>query len=223
MNLSFVLFSAIVATASANCNPNKQPNNGQCEEYGGQCSKAVDIFFNQIGNVNSKAPQNVLSYGRFCGAATKCPALNNGLEDEEEDIQDPDVEACPDSDTPLDEVCKKHDKCLDNSGNNPGSDSNIDPLESCPCHLLFLNELFNAPAPDKDLCDEDFYNKPVLSGAPYASFLSILGQGAVSPEVILLTAPFCFLFVDGGECLEAGFDQLLGFCVPLIGALTTGL
>ena len=218
-----------MATASANCNPNKQPNNGQCEEYGGQCSKAIDIFFNQIGNgnVNSKAPQNVLSYGRFCGAATKCPALNNGLEeDDPEDIQDPDMEACSDSDTPLDEECKKHDKCLDNSGNEQGSDSNIDPLQSCQCHLEFLNELFTSPSPDKDLCDEDFYTKDVLPNpigagdVPYARFLSILGQGAVSPEVILLAAPFCFLFVDGGECLEADFDQLLGFCGPLVRELT---
>ena len=140
-----------MATASANCNPNKQPNNGQCEEYGGQCSKAVDIFFNQIGNVNSKAPQNVLSYGRYCGAATKCPGTNNGLEDKGKDVA-----ACDDGDelNPLDVACKAHDKCLDNSGNNPGSDSNIDPLQSCPCHLVFLDELFNAPAPtdSRDCC-----------------------------------------------------------------------
>jgi len=215
-----------VATASANCNPNKQPNNGQCEEYGGQCSKAVDIFFNQIGNVNSKAPQNVLSYGRFCGAATKCPALNNGLEDDPEDIH-PDVEACPSTDTPLDEACEKHDKCLDNSGNNPGSDSNIDPLQSCPCHLVFLDELFNAPESDKDLCDYDFYNTPAVpfngGDIPYDLLLTILRQGS-QPEVVLLAAPFCFLFVTGGECYNAGFQiqQLLDVCEPLVRDLTTG-
>jgi len=221
-----------VATASANCNPNKQPNNGQCEEYGGQCSKAVDIFFNQIGNVNSKAPQNVLSYGRYCGAATKCPGSNNGLEGKGKD-----VEACLSADTPLDEACKEHDKCLDDSGNNPGSDTNIDPAESCFCHDQFLRELFNAQAPGTDLCDKDFYDTNVLpnpvpgeSGdVPYSTFLTSLGKLALitvgappplSSEAILLAAPFCSLFVDGAECSDKGYTDFEGFCGFLTYALT---
>lgn len=203
-----------MVTASANCNPNGQPNNGQCEEYGGQCSKAVDIFFNQFGNVNSQAPQFVLSYGRYCGAATKCPGSNNGKGNVQE------VEACVGN--PLDAACKEHDSCLDGKGNSPGSDV-LDPDESCPCHAPFLGSLLAVAltpglAPDDKLCDEDFY----LPGG-YASLLSSLGPGGISAEVILLAAPFCTLFVGEGDCVGLGGELeaavLTPFCTQLVGQL----
>ena len=169
MNLFFVLFSTFAATASANCNPNGQPNNGQCqcEEYGGQCSKAADIFLNQIGNFNSKAPQNVLSYGRYCGASTKCPG--NGK----------DVDACDVNF--LDDACKVHDTCLGDLDKSKGFEGRTP--EQCACDATLLGTLLFAAstpgvAPIDELCDEDFYNDPVITIAP--SFNRTPGMGGSS-------------------------------------------
>ena len=226
MNLFFVLlFSTFAATASANCNPNGQPNNGQCEEYGGQCSKAADIFLNQIGNFNSKAPQNVLSYGRYCGASTKCPGS-----------KDVDVEICADDNNlitgfnTLDTACKVHDSCLGDLDQIKGFEGRTP--EQCACDATLLLTLLAAAAselvaPTDKLCDEDFYDKDVLinpftgEDESYSDFLSGTPGLDKSPEAILLAAPFCGLFA-GGDCSDFPVpNELTFFCTTLIGALTS--
>ena len=242
MNLLFALFSTFVATASANCNPNGQPNNGQCEEYGGQCSKAADIFLNQIGIV-SKAPQNVLSYGRYCGAATKCPGLgpdNGSGKGKDGDKGNPNaVEVCADDNSitgfnTLDTACVVHDTCLGDLDQIKGFEGRTP--QQCLCDATLLGTLLTVAvtdilSPDDKLCDENFYDEPVLpdpfsvGDISYSAFLSgvgqLTGQTIYSPEAILLAAPFCGLFVAEGDCEGLAPTDLTLFCTTLFGVLTS--
>jgi hypothetical protein len=204
--------SSITAVSGA-CNSNDER---VCQPYSGECTKPVDIILAGTNNAVDTAVQTLLKYGRFCGAGSnKCPGQNNG-----EATGLVELEACPLNPAfpdgprnPIDEACKNHDKCLDEAGNNPGSELVKDLTERCECDVPFVSALFDSfqgppqgPPEGLPLCDEEFYTK-------YGPF----------GEEVFFAANFCCL-VSFGACDNVeGLDMFLEGAKTFCGIIGTGI
>ena len=127
MKLFLAVLSTVATIACATCKPASVSNQDErsCTAYGGRCSLAITRFLSG----SEESPANILSYGKFCGRANKCPGLNNA----NDNANIGDVDPCDDGG--LDAACKGHDKCLDDGGvNDPGSER-VPVPDRCPCDL----------------------------------------------------------------------------------------
>ena len=190
---------------------------------------------------------NLLVFSSFAYKAdgnNKCPASNcryPNIKVTQRFQKLIEIDPCGGNDT-LDGGCEYNDRCLDNAGNDPGSDG-IPTPDRCPCDLDFLFTLDFASQDGCDsLCDEDFYNKPVVpidtTGTPVLSWSDVLWSdpSTLCPDAILLAAPFCSDFVPivgGGACVDPQIDGedlyssdqkgnlpfVVGFCSGILAAI----
>jgi hypothetical protein len=183
-----------IAAVSGACNSNVDR---VFQNVSGECTKPVDIIIAGTNNAAKTAVQSLLKYGRFCGAGSnKCPGQNNG------NATGLEVDACPldpvmdpyGPRNPIDEACKNHDKCLDDAGNDPGSERVKDLTERCKCDVPFVFALaVSSQSPQGlPLCDEAYYTK-------YFSFR----------EEPLFAANFCCLVCFSNTCDTVGLNPIV--------------
>ena len=182
------------ALVRANCTDDDQ----SCDDYSGSCSLSTAKYFAGFGSDTAAKRAdlfNEFSYGRFCGASSKCTAANIA------------EGGGPEPPTPcnaIDTACKEHDKCLnelkDTNGVefSSGKQPNIDFPERCGCDIAIVADLALAFVPPLfgtgdlqgnrlELCDKMYYD----------DFGDI-------PEAFLVAAPFCqLIFEPTNGCIAA--------------------
>ena len=95
------LFASLTGSTLASCLDSTQA----CEDGSGACLLALNTFLTS-DNEARRDIWNVLSYGHYCGASTKCVADN--LEKGEQGVGPGAPAAC----NLIDQACYEHDACL---------------------------------------------------------------------------------------------------------------
>lgn len=209
MLLSSLFFAALFAELLSNAFGSCLTSDKVCEDYSGVCTKPLYTFLESFDGPATKRSDiwNVLSYGHYCGASTKCVADN--LEKGGEGLGPEPPVACND----IDSACKQHDACLDSLKAENGNNPRIGFPLRCKCELGIVAgmlEAADARANGVDhgqLCDAEYYDLP-LEGMNEEDFLAV---------------PFCFLVFD--ECMDevellADYGEELYYCTQLIQGLS---
>ena len=193
--LAATLFAKLPTNVIGSCNTSDKV----CEDNSGVCSKPLKTFLDN--GIESKRADiwNVLSYGHYCGASTKCVAAN--LEKGGQGKGPTEPIPCND----IDYACKEHDACLDGLKEENGNNPKIGFPLRCQCEFGIIHgmkEAFESGNDQGMLCDKEYY------GLPITSFIS---------EAELLALPFCALVTE--YCLEhelvLQYDVELIFCYAL--------
>lgn len=153
-----------------------------------------------------------MQYGKFCGSANKCPTkdtapFDGGAGD-------------PCHDDFLDLKCKDHDVCL-KVASKVGRHRRVN--EECKCDLALLANFVDVarggddrfPAPQKELCDEEFYKEriPDPDFGPNTNVDFLVGSLQLNvPEVEPIILSYCEDFLD-----KCTFKDGLGKTVPSVG------
>eukprot|EP01083_Nonionella_stella_P096009 269675_1 len=192
----FTVFLALPALVIGSCSPAP----AVCGNYSGMCSKPLLKFVLGTGKSAGTEASDVredisnnLSYGRYCGASTRCIAEN---------IAEGNPDNAPDGCNAIDEACKRHDSCLDGlkgeyKVDGPAKSNNVPQIpypDRCPCEYEFVASLFMAKVLHSvskgRLCDKAFYVQvqELLPGAE---------------EEDIFATPYCFNIWregDDGTC-----------------------
>jgi hypothetical protein len=164
-------------------------------------------------NTKRKDIWNVLSYGHYCGASTKCVASN--LELGGQGVGPTPPAPCND----IDNACMQHDACLDGLKAENNNNPKIDFPLRCQCELgiirgMLAAKVARASGTDQgQLCDAEYYDIPIiqLTGMNEEDFLAV---------------PFCFLVFDkcmGEVQLLSEYGTELMYCKQLAENLSTVL
>jgi hypothetical protein len=209
---SKLIFAALFAELPLNIFGSCLTSDKVCEDYSGVCTKPLNTFLDSFNGPATERRDiwNVLSYGHYCGASTKCVAAN--LEKGGKGLGPEPPAPCND----IDSACMQHDACLDGLKAENGNNPRIGFPLRCKCELNIVGGMWNATlarADGKDhgqLCDAEFYDLPIVDA---------LGMD----EEDFLAVPFCFLIFDGcgGETdLLAEYEAELAYCSELIEKLS---
>jgi hypothetical protein len=188
--LAATLFAKLPTNVIGSCNTSDKV----CEDNSGVCSKPLKTFLDN--GIESKRADiwNVLSYGHYCGASTKCVAAN--LEKGGQGKGPTEPIPCND----IDYACKEHDACLDGLKEENGNNPKIGFPLRCQCEFGIIHgmkEAFESGNDQGMLCDKEYY------GLPITSFIS---------EAELLALPFCALVTEYCLDLVLQYGEALEFC-----------
>lgn len=157
-----------------------------CDANAGNCSRSVEGFIaelvDSLASGEEVSPRNdifnTLSYGKYCGASTRCIGKNLGVDQLVINGGDYEEGFVPDGCSMIDNACSLHDRCLDSLRNDvveKGKRVSIPAPHRCECEYKLIAQLaqakggpyFNPLDPefvrgmtseDPPLCDAGFYS-----------------------------------------------------------------
>ena len=209
MLLVATLFTGLPNGTIGSCNTSDQV----CQDNTGVCTKPLFTFLDSLDGTNSQRKDiwNVLSYGHYCGASTKCVASN--LDKGDKGLGPTPPEPCND----IDDACMKHDSCLDGLKSENGNPKIEFPLR-CQCEFGIVRGMLGARTAraagvdQGQLCDAEYYGLQIL-------------QVLKLKEEDFLAIPFCFLIFD--NCMDEyppeEYVDVIGYCNMLLSGLNSVL
>ena len=206
MLLVATLFAGLPDGTFGSCNTSDQV----CQDNAGVCTKPLYTFLDSLDGTNSKRKDiwNVLSYGHYCGASTKCVASN--LEKGDQGLGPTPPEPCNN----IDDACMKHDSCLDGLKAENNGNPNIGFPLRCGCEFDIVHGMLGAKVAramgvdQGQLCDAEYYGLQLI-------------QDLGLYEEDFLAIPFCFLIFDNCMDESAEYNEVIEYCGMLMKGLNS--
>eukprot|EP00571_Detonula_confervacea_P013462 CAMPEP_0172306332 /NCGR_PEP_ID=MMETSP1058-20130122/7417_1 /TAXON_ID=83371 /ORGANISM="Detonula confervacea, Strain CCMP 353" /LENGTH=233 /DNA_ID=CAMNT_0013018173 /DNA_START=446 /DNA_END=1147 /DNA_ORIENTATION=+ len=182
-----------------------------CAEHSGSCSASLDKFLAADVALERRDIFNVISYGHYCGAPSKCVAEN---------IAQGTPNNAPEPCNHIDGACYDHDRCLNarriendmannENGMATGKHTKLGFPLRCPCEFGLIADLVQSGGAIGRLCDEEFYESQAHTE------LGIT-------EAIVFATPICFSIFQN-DCTsddcngDLDCQRAVAYCCGIIG------